>query len=230
MCRLGVLVKGMDMRSLTLGVLAVTSMMLCGCGGVYYNTMEKLGYAKRDMLVDRVQEARDAQEEAKQQFQSALEQFTAVTNFQGGDLEKMYNKLKGEFDRSESKAQAVTKRINNVESVGEALFKEWESELDQYSSPDLQRLSENKLRQTRLRYARVVAAMRSAEMKIDPVLTAFRDQVLFLKHNLNAQALASLQNELVSIETNVAGLIQEMEASIAEANAFIEAMNRDEKK
>lgn len=218
------------MRSLTLGSLAVTLVMLCGCSGVYYNTMEKLGYAKRDMLVDRVQEARDAQEEAKQQFQSALEQFTAVTNFQGGDLEKMYSKLKGELDRSESKAQAVTKRINDVESVGEALFKEWESELDQYSSPDLRRLSEDKLRQTRLRYARVVAAMRSAEMKIGPVLTAFRDQVLFLKHNLNAQALASLQNELVSIETNVAGLIREMEASIAEANAFIEAMSRDEKK
>jgi septal ring factor EnvC (AmiA/AmiB activator) len=219
----------MDMRSLTLGTLAVTLAVLCGCGGVYYNTMEKLGYHKREMLVDRVQEARDAQEEAKQQFQSALEEFTAVTKFQGGDLEKTYNKLKDQLGRSESKAQAVSKRINDVESVGEALFKEWESELDQYSSPDLRRLSEDKLRQTRLRYARLLGAMRSAEMKIDPVLTAFRDQVLFLKHNLNAQALASLQNELASIETDVAGLIREMEASIAEANAFIKAMNRDQK-
>ncbi len=216
------------MRSLTCGALAVTLILLCGCSGVYYNTMEKLGYHKREMLVDRVQEARDAQEEAKEQFASALEEFTAVTNFKGGDLEKVYNKLKHELESSESKAQAVSKRIDDVESVGEALFKEWESELDQYSSSDLRRLSEDKLRQTRLRYARLVASMRSAEMKIDPVLTAFRDQVLFLKHNLNAQALASLQNELTTIETNVAGLIREMEASIAEANAFIKAMDRDQ--
>jgi len=66
-------------------------------------------------------------------------------------------------------------------------------------------------------------------MKIDPVLTAFRDQVLFLKHNLNARALAALQNELDAIQTDVASLIREMEASIAEANAFIDAMNRDSK-
>ncbi len=217
------------MKSLTWGILGILWVALCGCGGVYYNTMEKLGYPKREMLVDRVQKARDAQEEAKEQFQSALEEFTAVTNFQGGDLEKMYNKLKDQLQRSESKAETVGKRIDEVERVGEALFKEWQSELDQYSSPELRQASEDKLGQTRLRYARVVAAMRSAEMKIDPVLTAFRDQVLFLKHNLNAQALAALQNELTSIQTDVAGLIREMEASIAEANAFIDAMNRDQK-
>jgi septal ring factor EnvC (AmiA/AmiB activator) len=216
------------MRSLTLDALLVMSLLLCGCGRMYYSTMDRLGYHKREMLVDRVQDARDAQEEAKQQFQSALEEFTAVTRFQGGDLEKLYNRLKDQLDRSESKAQAVSKRIEDVERVGEALFKEWESELDQYSSAELRRLSEDKLRQTRLRYARLVAAMRSAEMKIEPVLTAFRDQVLFLKHNLNARALASLQNELTSIETDVAGLVREMEASIAEANAFIETMNREQ--
>ena len=224
-----VFLKGTDMRLLTLGALGLALVALCGCGGVYYNTMEKLGYPKREMLVDRVQKARDAQEDAKQQFQSALEEFTAVTGYQGGDLEKMYNRLRDQLQRSESKAQAVGKRIDDVESVGEALFKEWQSELDQYSSPDLRRASEDRLGQTRLRYARLVAAMRSAEMKIEPVLTAFRDQVLFLKHNLNAQALASLQNELTTIQTDVAGLIREMEASIAEANAFIDAMNRDSK-
>jgi septal ring factor EnvC (AmiA/AmiB activator) len=217
------------MRSLVLGALVVVSVLLCGCSRVYYDTMEKFGYHKREILIDRVQEARDAQEEAKQQFQSALEEFTAVTHFQGGDLEKTYNKLKGQLQRSESKAQAVSQRLDDVESVGEALFREWQAELEDYSSAELRRLSEDKLRQTRLRYARLVAAMRSAEMKIDPVLSAFRDQVLFLKHNLNAQALASLQNELTSIETDVAGLIREMEASIAEANAFIDAMNRDQK-
>ncbi len=223
-----VFLKGTDMRSLTLGALGLALVALCGCGRAYYNTMEKLGYPKREMLVDRVQKARDAQEEAKQQFQSALEEFTAVTGYQGGDLEKMYNRLRDQLQRSESKAQAVGKRIDDVESVGEALFREWQSELDQYSSPELRQASENKLGQTRLRYARLVASMRSAERKIEPVLTAFRDQVLFLKHNLNAQALAALQNELTTIQMDVASLIREMETSIAEANAFIDAMNRDQ--
>jgi hypothetical protein len=108
--------------------------------------------------------------------------------------------------------------------VSEALFDEWESELDQYSSDSLRRSSEKKLRQTRKQYDKLIAAMKRAEKKIDPVLTAFHDQVLYLKHNLNAQAIASLQSELVSVEAEVASLIEEMEKSIGEADVFIKSM------
>lgn len=215
------------MRTLSLCSLMVAATLACGCRSAYYGTMEKFGYHKRDMLIDRVQNARDAQEEAKEQFQSALEEFSAVVNFQGGALEKTYNKLNTELERSESKAKAVADRIIDVERVAEALFKEWQAELDQYSNEQLRGLSEQKLGRTRQRYARMIAAMQSAEMKIGPVLEAFRDQVLFLKHNLNAQALASLQDELAGVETDIAGLIKEMETSIAEANAFIEAMGQN---
>jgi hypothetical protein len=214
------------MKGLTVCVLGVL-VFLCGCQGVYYNTMERFGYHKREMLVDRVQEARDTQQQAKEQFQSALEKFSAVVNFQGGTLEATYTGLKTEYERSESKAKAVSKRIDDVEEVAEALFKEWESELEQYSSEELKERSEAKLRQTRLRYARLVGAMRGAEMKMEPVLSAFHDQVLFLKHNLNARAVASLQDELASVETNVSALIEEMEAAIAAANVFIKEMDQE---
>jgi len=93
-----------------LGTLSVMLAVLCGCSGVYYSTMEKLGYPKREMLVDRVQKARDAQEEAKEQFQSALEEFTAVTGYQGGDLEKMYNRLRDQLQRSESMMSRASAR------------------------------------------------------------------------------------------------------------------------
>jgi len=219
--------KGAQMKALTLCSLMVAAALMGGCRSTYYNTMEKLGYPKRDLLIDRVQNARDTQEEAKKQFQSALEQFTAVVNFQGGKLEATYKKLSTELERSEAKAKAVAQRIADVEHVADALFKEWQDELEDYSSEDLRARSKQTLAYTRQRYARMLAAMQSAEMKIGPVLTAFRDQVLFLKHNLNAQALASLQNELVSVETDVAGLVKEMEASIAEANAFIAAMEQN---
>jgi len=215
------------MKRLRFHVFTGTILFLCGCQGMYYGTMEKLGYHKREMLVDRVQDARDAQQEAKEQFQSALEQFSALVNFDGGQLETTYNKLKSVYERSQAKARAVTKRIDDVENVGEALFKEWDKELEQYTNETLRERSEQKLRATRLRYARLIGAMRGAEMKIEPVLSAFHDQVLFLKHNLNAQAVASLQDELISVKTNVAALIAEMEESIDEANAFIEAMDEE---
>jgi len=205
--------------SLVLCLLALT-----GCDRTYYKTMEAFGKHKRDLLVDRVEDTRDSQEDVKEQFQTALEKFSAVVNFDGGELKKKYTELKAELARSESKTEAVRKNIKDVEDVSNALFTEWEAELEQYSNDELRRLSKSKLDQTREQYAKLIGAMKRAEVKIEPVLSVFRDQVLFLKHNLNAQAVASLQDELVSVKADIASLVKEMEVSIAEADAFIKAM------
>ena len=201
---------------------------LLGCESAYYKTMETMGYHKRDILVERVSEARDAQEEAKEQFESALEKFSSVLGFKGGSLQEKYDQLNAEYEKSEAKAAAVRSRIASVEDVAGDLFAEWQEELKQYTSSSLRQSSARKLRETQKKYAQLIMAMKRAEGKIDPVLSAFRDQVLYLKHNLNAQAIASLQTELTSIETDVAGLIKEMENSIKEANAFIRSMEKNE--
>lgn len=205
--------------------LVLCFLALAGCDKAYYKTMEAFGQHKRDLLVDRVEDTRDSQQEVKEQFQTALEKFSAVVNFDGGDLKDKYTKLKAELERSESKTETVRKNIADVEDVSNALFTEWESELDQYSNNDLRRLSKAKLDETRQQYTQLIGAMMRAEAKIEPVLAVFRDQVLFLKHNLNAQAVASLQDELVSVKADIASLVKEMEVSIAEADAFIKAMS-----
>jgi CRISPR/Cas system CMR-associated protein Cmr5 small subunit len=205
-------------------VLLTALMAVPACNKVYYGTWEALGVHKRDIMVDRVQEARDDQEAAKEQFASALEKFSAMFEFEGGELEAKYKALKAELDESEAKAADVTGRIDSVESVSEDLFDEWESELDQYTNADLRTASEKQLKQTRAKYDQMIAAMRKAESKMQPVLSAFRDQVLFLKHNLNARAIASIQGAADELETDVARLIAEMEVSIKEADAFIEQM------
>jgi hypothetical protein len=200
---------------------------MAACSSAYYGAMEKVGYHKRDILLSRVEKARDSQQDAKQQFQSALEHFQSITKAKGGKLDEKYKVLKSEFDKSEAKAEAVHKRIEDIDSVGGALFKEWEKELEQYSSASLKRSSQEKMVATHQRYDQLLAAMRKAESKIAPVLNTFRDQVLFLKHNLNAQAIASMQGDVREVETDVSALLKDMEASIREADAFIrtEAQN-----
>ncbi len=206
--------------TLLVGLLLVGS----GCETVYYGTLEKFGVHKRDILVDRVSEARDGQEEAKEQFQTALEKFKAVTGYSGGDLELKYNELNAEYERSAEKAKNVQERIDKVEDVAEDLFAEWEKELEEYTSPNLRTTSQRQLMDTQVRYRQLIGAMRRAEEKIQPVLNVFKDQVLFLKHNLNARAVASLKTELASIESEIGLLIAEMEKSINEANSFISEM------
>ncbi len=203
-------------------------LLLTACSDVYYGTWEKLGYHKRDIMVERVQDARDDQEEAKEQFASALDQFTALFDFDGGELQAKYDLLKAELDASEAKAADVTGRIDSVESVSEALFAEWEQELEQYTNDDLRRASEKQLRLTRSKYDQMIKAMRKAEGKMQPVLNTFRDQVLFLKHNLNARAIASIEDTAGELETDVSKLITELEASIEEADEFIESMGAED--
>lgn len=195
------------------------------CHKIYFRAIESVGRHKRDILVARVESARDGLEEAKEQFQSALDKFSEVTQFQGGELESLYRQLKSEFEYSRSKALAVKDRIDAVQDVAEALFAEWEDELEQYSNRGLRSTSRHKLKQTQQLYGQLISAMRRAESKIDPVLRVFQDHVLFLKHNLNAQAISALENELVTMTIGVAGLITAMERSINRANDFMQSLN-----
>lgn len=209
----------------TVSIITVVFLIsLSGCQSTYYKTMEVFGRHKRDLLVKDVEQARDAQQEVKQQFQTALEKFSEVVNFSGGKLQEKYDQMKSELEKSQSRADNLRKHINDVEDVSKALFSEWESELDQYSNSEYRRISEQRLSLTRKRYEGLIGAMKRSQVKIEPVLSAFRDQVLFLKHNLNAQAVASLQDELESVKADIAVLVNDMEASIAQANAFIEEM------
>lgn len=198
--------------------------ILAGCEAAYYDTMEQFGVHKRDILVDRIEDAQEAQEEGQEQFKDALEQFQAVVNFDGGELEDIYNRLSDEYEASEDAANEIRDRIDSVEDVAEDLFAEWETELDEYTNANLRRDSERQLKDTQRRYERLMSAMRRAEKTIDPVLASLKDNTLYLKHNLNARAIASLKGELSTVNRDVENLISAMQSAINESNAFIEEM------
>lgn len=205
----------------------VCACALVGCSSTYYSFWEKFGYEKRDILIDKVEEARDAQNKAKEEFKTTFQKFKELTNFDGGELEKRYNKLSASYEECKERADKVKSRVAAVDQTANDMFREWKQELDKYENQELRRNSERKLSETKSRYAELIAAMRNSESKMDPVLRAFQDQVLFLKHNLNAQAIASLQTTASGIESDVQALIKDMEASINEANEFISQIKQE---
>ena len=118
-------------------------------------------------------------------------------------------------------AEDVRGRIDGIENVADALFDEWQEEIDQFTNAKLKSQSQGQLRQTQRRYNSVIKAMHKAESRMQPVLDALKDNVLFLKHNLNAQAIGALQGEYQSIKNDVELLIGEMNKAIEQSNAFI---------
>jgi len=210
-----------NLRIASILTLAFLMFVLSGCASTYYKAMEKVGKHKRDIMLDRVEDARDSQTEAQEQFKSALEKFDSVVKLKETDLKKAYNNLNYEFEKSETAAELVSNRIDKVESVASALFEEWEDELDQYQSKELRRSSKKQLKKTKKRYQEMLLSMHQAEASMEPVLKILGDNVLFLKHNLNAQAVGSLQPEFSNLKSEIDTLIKKMNMAIESSNKFI---------
>jgi len=148
-------------------------------------------------------------------------------SFDGGEVQDIYQKLNEEYEDSVDAAETITARIDSVESVADALFSEWRTELGEFSNERYRRDSERQLKETERRYNRLLTSMHKAEKSIQPVLSTLRDNVLYLKHNLNARAIASLKNELGTVNQDVAALIATMQSAIDESNAFIAELKQE---
>jgi hypothetical protein len=198
--------------------------ILPGCSSAMIAAKEYMGIPKRDQMVARVQDARDSQNDAKQQFASALEEFIAVTKVNGGELETRYKSFSAKYDSCDASAKAVHARIADVERVAAALFAEWQKEVGEYSSATMKAESQADLDKTKATYEKLLGSMKTAAGKMEKPLSNFKDQVRYLKHKLNARAIAGLEGTAREISADVESLIKEMNASIDEANQFISQM------
>ena len=207
-------------------ILILSMLLLPGCQSAYYSTMEKVGVHKRDILADRVDKAQDAQQDAQDQFKSALEQFSTLINFDGDDLQKQYELTDNEYQACSEAAANVSERINSIEDVAKALFNVWQDELDMYTNPKLKQESSAKLNATQRQYKRLLSTMRQAESSMAPVLDSLRDNTLYLKHNLNAQAIGALRGEFANIERDITLLIRNMNKAISESQQFIATLKQ----
>jgi hypothetical protein len=216
------------MQSRSLATIVLLALLAAaGCSTAYYGAMEKIGQHKRDILRSRIEAGRQDQKDAQEQFKTTYERFAEAANYDGGDLESIYNRLNREFERSEARARDVSDRIVSIEKVSADLFAEWKRELDLIQNRKLRNASAESLRTTQARYGELIAAMKRAEAKMPPVLTAFRDQVLFLKHNLNARAIAALEGTLGDMQNDVASLIRDIDVSIREAERFLDTLESE---
>ncbi len=202
-------------------ILCTLFFIVSGCQSVYYSTMEKFGKEKRHILIDNVEDVQDSQAKAQEEFKDALTRLKELYAFDGKELETFYKKVKNSYEDCEDRAEQIEKRIKDVKTVANDLFKEWETEITQISDAKMKSSSRKSLTDAKRKYAKLETVMENSTQRMYPVLTKLKDYVLYLKHNLNAQAVGSLGTEVVSIENEVQQLIADMNISIKEADQFI---------
>ena len=213
---------------LLLGVAGIVCLTgLTGCEKLYYSSMKKIGKEKRDILASRIQDGKKDQERAKEQIKTTMEAFQELTGFSGGNLEQVYKKLNGEYERSEARAKDVSDRIDSIDKVANDLFTEWNTEIASMTDRQLKVQSQQMLRDTQQRQRQLMAKMRQVESRMKPVLQKFHDKVVFLKHNLNARAIASLKDTTVQISSDVTSLVNQIDLSVKEADEFIKTLTTE---
>jgi len=216
-------------RPSSLGALALlAALALCpllvGCQTAYYETMEMFGREKRDLLRSELTGMVGDQEDAEEAFTDALTRIKALTGFDGGDLEREYDLLKGAYEDADSAAKDIDSRMDEIETVAADLFSEWEQEIAEMQSATLKGSSRRKLRETQSRYDRMHASLLETRGSMDPALALLNDHVLYLKHNLNAAAVGALGNEMRNIQGEIEELKRSIQNSIREAQSFLEVM------
>ena len=200
--------------------------LLAACQTTYYAVWEKLGKEKRHLLRDQVEKSREDQEKASEEFKDALTRLKEMYGIDGGELEKMYNRLSDDYEDCESRAAIIDERIEKVHRIATDLFDEWRQEIDQIKNASFRSKSKEKLRATQSRYARLESSLKTSRKRMTPVLANLRDYVLFLKHNLNAQAIGSLKSEVSNIETDVGRLVRDIQKSINAADVFLKEFEK----
>jgi hypothetical protein len=191
------------------------------CSTAYYSAWELLGREKRDLLRSNVETVKKDQEKAADVFEDALESLRGLYEVDAGGLEKAYDEIKDDYENATDRAAEIGDRIDTIDSIAEDLFDEWDREIDEISNASYRAKSREKLEETRGKYAVLAASLKRAEASMDPVLTHLKDNVLFLKHNLNAAAIGGLSSEMDRISADIEELIADMRASIAEADRFL---------
>jgi chromosome segregation ATPase len=195
-----------------------------GCSSVYYSVWESLGKEKRDLLKDKVESTRDQQLDTAEQFEDALSALRAAYNPEPSELSALYDSLKAEYESSESETQALQSRIESMHNVAADLFAEWEEEAESIDNKRFRSDSLQKLTATKNRYQQMRGRLLSSAAKMNRVLSQFRDYVIYLKHNLNAQSLNSLEKEAVSIETDIRTLISQIQSTVNDTEDFIRSL------
>lgn len=212
------------LQGIRAGMVIMSLALVGACSSVQYSALEKVGIHKRDLLVDNVEDARDSQAETREQLVTAYEELTALIGFDGGELEARYKRLSKEVERSQDAIDELDGHLADIDRVSRDLFKEWEAELDLYNNATLRADQAQKLSLSRKQFATMRDRMQQARDRVDPVMVVLNDNVLYLKHSLNARALDALRGQATLLEGQVDALIRDMQVAIDEADAFIANM------
>ncbi len=202
--------------------ISVTSLFLftTSCEPRSYRIWEFLGWEKREILSSEVENVGENQKEIKEDFQSIYERIKTEYDYERDEIDDLYDQLKSDYEKAKNKADRIKASSKKIRQIAKALFAEWEEEAMAISNKNYRKDSLVKLRQAQARFKHLSASLHRSESQLDRVLVQLNDQVLYLKHNLNAKSLALFESEIKLVKNEIDELIKAIEKTIQYSQTF----------
>lgn len=207
------------------GMCVVLLGLIAGCqSSPYYASMERLGVSRGEVLAERVDAARQAQQRAREALDSALSRLELALSASPSTFSREREALTQALEKSDDAQRDLAWRLDDADEAAEAVFTEWHDELDDYHDERYRELSERQLAESRERYADIRQALATSREQMRPVTETLNDTALLLEHEEKARDLAALGDRMPEMRDTLGELATRAAQIDRETDALVEAL------
>ena len=177
-----------------------------------------------DELVDAVEQVYVETEVSREKAHAALVALQTMTapDFDG-DAVAAHADLVARVEASEEQAEELKDTIEEMTDSAEPVFEQWKENLESFTNPEMRKLSQKRLHETRKRYEEVLAVVEPALVGYETVNKSLRDYVLFLTADLNPTSLAAVRGDVKVVARSMANLDSEFHDCLVAARSYIDS-------
>jgi hypothetical protein len=162
--------------------------------------------------------------ETKVQLMKTMEVYNSLFADEATDRRKIYNQIQKEMENTDRRRARISEEAAKMNAEADTLFKGWADSTAAIENPDLRERSEERLNATRASYGEIGTVGQKAADLYAPFMKALQDQITYLGHDLNPEAVASLKPDAEKLNERSDKLIQSIDDTIATANKNIGAL------
>jgi hypothetical protein len=178
---------------------------LCGCATTGYRhaseTSSAIGQTR--LLTVKIQQNIDA----------AVTNLQSLTSQEAMDLRSSYERLSTAVNTLDAQVADLTDQAQVIKARGNAYVKDWEQELGSYQSSAIRLRSAERLNQVTEDFRKISQQFEATGQSLRLLLANLKDVRLYLKTDLTAAGVASIQEQLGGV-TNEAALAQQILQSL----------------
>jgi hypothetical protein len=179
------------------------------------------GHERADEHIEKIERASEEMKDVRKHLNEAFEAYHKTLREGTDERRSSYKDLVKALERCEEETKELRKRHREMDEQAEEYFKKWKNSVKDIKNADLERRSEERLEATRRRYREVSMRWKTMGEDYEPVLAELRDQVVYLGHDLNEDAVLSLKEDAAELEELARALFRSMEGFGSTADEYI---------